>query len=149
MGMRTAAVALGVAVAVLSGCASVPTADPAADSAAKTFAAPAPGKAGVYVYRNESMGAAVKMDVFIDGRHLGETAAKTYFYAEVDPGIREVKGKAENESAQRFEAVAGRLYYFWQEVKMGVMFARNELKMVDEATGKAGVLESKLILPKP
>jgi hypothetical protein len=54
-------------------------------------------------------------------------------------------GKAENESRVGFDAVAGRLYYFWQEVKIGVMLARNAISQVDEASGKAGVTESKLI----
>jgi hypothetical protein len=35
--------------------------------------------------------------------------------------------------------------YVWQEVKMGVMYARNKLTLVDEATGKAGVNECSLI----
>jgi hypothetical protein len=41
--------------------------------------------------------------------------------------------------------VAGRLYYIWQEIKMGLGTARNELKLVDETTGRAGVMESKRI----
>jgi hypothetical protein len=146
--IRLSAFLLVVAVALVSGCASVPMADPAADTAAKSFSPP-PGKAGVYIFRNESMGAAVKMDVFLDGRKLGESAAKTYFYVPVDPGSHEVMGKAENESRVSFNAIAGRVYYFWQEVKMGVMLARNQLTQVDDAKGRAGVMESRLVSPAP
>ena len=39
----------------LVGCASVPMGDAKQDAALKTFSAPA-DKAGVYIYRNESMG---------------------------------------------------------------------------------------------
>ena len=46
----------------LFGCASVPMGDAKQDAALKTFSIPA-DKAGIYVYRNESFGAAVKMDV--------------------------------------------------------------------------------------
>jgi uncharacterized protein DUF2846 len=144
---RIAFFATAVTLAMLAGCASVPMADPAADSAAKGFSAPR-GKAGVYIYRNETYGAALKMDVLLDDRQLGETASKTYFYVEVEPGIHTVTGKAENDSSMKFNAVAGRLYYFWQEVKLGLIMARNELKLVDEATGRAGVMESKLISTK-
>jgi hypothetical protein len=137
--------AFAIAVTTLvAGCASVPMADPALDTSAKTFTAPR-DKAGVYIFRNEQIGAAIKMDVFLDGKRLGETAAKTYFYFEVEPGMHTIMGKAENESSMQFNAVAGRLYYFWQEVKMGLMMARNEVKPVDEATGRSGVLESKLV----
>ena len=132
--------------ALLSGCASVPMADPKMDVAAKSFAAPR-DKAGVYIYRNESMGAAIKMDVLLNGKPLGETAAKTYFYVEVEPGTHTVTGKSENESSVRFHALAGKLYYIWQEVTMGIMYARNSLKLVDDKEGRAGVLESQLIQP--
>ena len=141
---RLCAIAAIALVALLSGCASVPMADTKLDAAAKTFAAPA-GKAGVYVYRNETFGAAVKMDVFLDGKRLGDTVARSYFYAEVEPGTHAVMGKSENESEVRFHALAGKLYFIWQEVKMGLLYARNELKLVDEAVGRAGVTESNRI----
>ena len=112
---RVIGLSLAATVAVLTGCASVPEAPPAMDQAAKSFTAPK-DKAGVYVYRNELMGTAVKLDVYLDGKHLGETASKTYFYTEVEPGIRTVMGKGENESAVRFHALAGKLYYIWQEI---------------------------------
>jgi len=69
----------------LAGCASVPMGDAKQDAALKTFTVPT-DKAGIYIYRNESMGAAVKMDVAVDGTVIGQTAAKTYLYKEVTPG---------------------------------------------------------------
>lgn len=138
---------LAAAVVALAGCASVPEASPELDQAAKSFAAPR-DKAGVYVYRNETMGAAIKLHVLLDEKYLGETASKTYFYTEVEPGVHTVTGKAENDSSVRFHAVAGRLYYIWQEIKMGLFQPRNELRLVDEATGRAGVLESRRIATK-
>lgn len=146
MGTRSLLLTLVVAVAlVASGCASVPMADSSQDMTAKTFAAPR-DKAGVYIFRNETFGAAVKMDVLVDGTPIGETVAKSYFYVEVEPGIRTVTGKSENESSVRFHAVAGKLYFIWQEVKMGLLYARNELKLVDEKEGREGVLASQRIL---
>lgn len=138
---------LAAALVALAGCASVPEASPELDQAAKSFAAPR-DKAGVYVYRNETMGAAIKLHVLLDEKYLGETASKTYFYTEVEPGVHTVTGKAENDSSVRFHAVAGRLYYIWQEIKMGLFQPRNELRLVDEATGRAGVLESRRIATK-
>jgi hypothetical protein len=141
---KSVAIAAMALVTLLSGCATVPMADTRLDATAKTFAAPA-GKAGVYIYRNENFGAAVKMDVFLDGKRLGDTVAKSYFYAEIEPGTHAVVGKSENDSEVRFHALAGKLYFIWQEVKMGLLYARNELKLVDDAVGRAGVMESNRI----
>jgi hypothetical protein len=131
-------------VILASGCASVQMASPEQDAAAKSFAA-SPGMANIYVYRNESMGAAMKMPVALDGKLVGDTGAKTYLRLEVAPGSHTVTSKTENDSAVTVNAVAGRNYFLWQEVKMGLMSARSALQEVDEATGKAGVAECKLI----
>ncbi|HWT36997.1 MAG TPA: DUF2846 domain-containing protein [Paraburkholderia sp.] len=131
---------------VMSGCASVPMGDAQRDSALKTFNAPQ-DKAAVYVYRNENIGAAVKMDVSLDGKPIGKTAAKTYLYEEVAPGHHQLLSEAENNSTLDFDVVAGKAYYVWQEVKMGIMYARNKLQLVDDQTGQAGVKESKLTVP--
>ncbi len=127
----------------LVGCASVPMGDAKQDAAAKTFTAPT-DKAGVYIYRNESMGAAVKMDVDLDGTAIGQTVANTFLYKEVTPGKHTIVSKAENDDTIEIDAEPGKLNYVWQEVKMGVLYARTKLHLVDEAEGKKGVLETQL-----
>lgn len=129
---------------LLHGCATVPMADTQADAVAKTFKIN-PGKSGIYIYRDETFGAAIAMDVFIDGRPLGQTGAKTYFYIEVEPGPHKILSKAENDELLELNTLPGKLYYIWQEVKMGLLYARNKLQLVDEKTGQTGVMESKLI----
>ena len=134
---------LGVLLLAMAGCASVPMGDPQKDAALKTFSAPQ-GKAAIYVYRNESMGAAVKMSVTLDGQTLGDTLSKTYLYTEVDPGPHQLVSKSENDSTLNVDTVAGKNYYIWQEVKMGILSARSKLQVVDDKTGQDGVTESKL-----
>jgi hypothetical protein len=136
---------LAVAILALNlvGCATVTMGDDKQDAAFKTFTAPK-DKAGVYVYRNEGMGAAIKMDVSMDGQAIGQTAAHTYLYKEVAPGKHTFTSKAENESALEIDAKPGTLLYLWQEVKMGFGSARSKLQLVDQAQGQKGVLESKL-----
>ena len=140
--MKKLFVAAAIAVNLV-GCASVNMGSAQQDAAAKTFKAPA-DKAGIYIYRNESMGAAIKMDVAIDGQRVGETAAKTYLYKEVAPGKHTIESKAENTDKLDVDAKPGMLYFIWQEVKMGVLGARNKLSLVSEDAGKKGVNESKL-----
>lgn len=134
-------------VALLAGCASVPMGDPARDTQLKSFQA-VPGQVAVYVFRNESMGGAVKMDVIVNGRNIGETAANTFLFAEVPPGKVTVASKAENTDTVEFEAKAGDIVYVWQEVKMGLMFARTKLHVVPAEQGQKGVRETKLAVSK-
>jgi hypothetical protein len=140
---RAPAAAL-VCCVLVTGCASVPMAAPEADSAAKAFATD-PAKANVYIYRNESMGGAVTMKVLLDDQPVGATAAQTYIYRQVDPGTHVITSKAENDATLSLDAVAGQNYFVWQEVKMGLLSARSKLQLVDEAKGKAGVKECKLV----
>ncbi len=128
---------------IVSGCASVQMGDSQVDAKLKTFTPPK-DKAALYVYRNETFGAALKMTMLLDGKILGDTASKTYLYAELEPGKHRLISKTENDSVLDFEAIAGKIYYVWQEVKMGLWQARSQLQMMDEKTGQAGVLESQL-----
>ena len=113
------------------------------DAELKSFT-PKPGVAGLFIYRNETFGAAVRMDVEIDGKPIGQTAAKTYFYKEVAPGKHTVTSESENTDSIEVDTVAGKLYYIWQEVKMGFLYARTKLTLIGEEEGKKGVLESQL-----
>ena len=134
------------AVVLASGCASVEMASSEMDTSAKSYAVK-PNKANIYVYRNEVMGSALKMPVALNGRMVGDTASKTFLLLEVDPGSHTLVSKTENDATIKVDAVAGRNYFVWQEVKMGVFVARSNLQLVDEATGKAGVAECKMIQP--
>ena len=133
-----------IAASVMSGCASVPMASDEKDVAAKTFRVQ-PGKSNIYVYRNESMGGAVKMEIDLDGKQVGTTAAKTYLLLTVNPGKHTLVSHAESDDSLVVDTQAGKNHFVWQEVKMGVLYARSKLRPVDEQTGKTGVGECKLI----
>ena len=134
-----------LALAVLaSGCVSVPMASPERDSAAKTFTVK-PDKANIYVYRNETLGAAMKMPIVLNGKLVADTASMTYLLLEVPPGSHKLVSKTENDATLMLNADAGRNYFIWQEAKMGGFAPRSALHLVDESTGKAGIKECKLI----
>ena len=136
-------VLLAALVVSLVGCASVPMGDTRKDSTLKSFKGK-PDLAGVYIYRNETLGGAIRMDVEVDGKPLGQTAAKTYFYTELAPGKHLITSKSENSDTLEINALPGKLYYIWQEVKMGVLYARTKLHLIDDAEGQRGVLETQL-----
>lgn len=129
---------------LMSGCASVPMASTSADAQAKTFA-PVPDKAVLYIYRNETMGAAIKMPLLVDGMSVGDTAAHTYVRKELPPGEHTITSKTEKDATLTIDMLAGKIYYVWQEVKMGMFAARSALHQVDAEKGQKGVEESKLI----
>ncbi len=138
---------LAILALSLVGCASVQMGDPQKDVELKAFTAKS-DVAGIYVYRNESLGGAVRMDIDIDGKPLGQTMARNYLYKEVTPGWHMLTSKSENTDNIELNVVAGKLYYVWQEVKMGLMYARIKLHPVSDEEGKKGVLESQLVLSK-
>ncbi|GLS13038.1 MULTISPECIES: DUF2846 domain-containing protein [Hydrogenophaga] len=146
---RITLAALLLASAALTGCASVNLADAKEDAQRKTFAAPAADKAGIYIYRNETFGAAIKMPVVLDGQLIGETASKTYFYKEVTPGKHTVESLTEGkENKLEVETKGGTLTYIWQEVKMGMWAAASKLHLVGAEEGQKGVSESQLATPR-
>jgi hypothetical protein len=124
-------------------CASVPMASDASDLRAKKFQ-PVPGAALLYVYRNETFGYSVKMDVVLNDRLAGQTAAKTYLLVTLPPGLYRVESVAEATSTLEVAVEPGRIYFVWQEVKMGALYARSELHLVDDRTGMRGVNQCKL-----
>jgi PBP1b-binding outer membrane lipoprotein LpoB len=139
-----AAIALMV-VLLMSGCASVPMAGKSADAKAKQFVPSQDGTANLYIYRNEIIGSAIKMPVLIDGVEAGDTVAKAYIFKTLPPGSHTIVSKAENDSSLTVDMQAGQNYFVWQEVKMGVLYARSKLHLVTEETGEDGVRECGLI----
>ena len=143
--MRNLSAAIAaILFSLLSGCASVPMAPLDQDVKAKDFS-PILSKASLYIYRNESFGAAISMTVSVNEKVLGQTAAQTYFRLNLTPGKYSVGSHAENISSLPITLEAGRNYFVWQEVKMGLWMARSLLQQVDETIGRAGVMESRLI----
>ena len=125
---------------LLAGCATVPMAPADADRQAKTFATK-PDKSTIYVYRNESFGGRARMTVSLDGRVAGQSAPKTYFLWNVDPGRHEISSEAENVDTLTITTEPGKDYYVWQEAKVGVWGARSRLHLVDPDTGRKVVAE--------
>jgi len=134
-------------ILLAAGCATahVPMAPKDADAAAKQFPS-IPGKANVYIYRNEGGGGIVKFGIYVDGQPASQTAKYTYVNLQLEPGTHVIRGHAHNNSEVTLDAKAGEVYFIWQEVTLGSGFsASNEMRIVDAEAGKAGVRECKLV----
>jgi hypothetical protein len=121
----------------LAGCATVPMGEPGEDEALKRFAV-APDQAGLYVFRHPVAGAAVRMDLELDGAPLGKTIGGTYLFSALAPGRHTLVSRAENTDTLVFDVAAGELAFVRQDVRWGLMYARTKLQRVDEAEGSRG-----------
>ncbi|MCG7374171.1 MULTISPECIES: DUF2846 domain-containing protein [Pseudomonas] len=142
---KTMLCSAALAVALLSGCASVPMESADKDQALKTFPTPPADQAGLYIFRDSSMGPALKKTVKIDNQVVGETATKTYFYRLMNPGSHVLATESEfGDNTLTINALAGKNYYVRQSIKMGVFVGGAKLEQVSETEGQQGVQASKL-----
>ncbi len=133
--------------AFLFGCASVNKATPQADAEAKSFK-PNPNVSQVYLYRNETLGAALSMPVTVNGKLAGNTGANSYFKFDLPAGKHAFTSQGDG-SKLDLATENGKIYYVWQEVKMGMMSGGSKLQIVPEEVGKKGVLECTRIQANP
>lgn len=130
-------------IALLTGCAaSVPLASKEQDASSKAFKTSAT-MAGVYIYRdNSQFGKALTKRVSIDGVVIGETAPGVYFRKEVAPGEHTVATQAEfGENTLKFNAEAGKIYFFQQYMKWGTFQGSAGIQAVSEDVGRQSVLQ--------
>jgi hypothetical protein len=145
--MKNKLIISSVILMLLSGCASVPTADVAKTNAVKKFESPKSGNSGIYVYRKDSMvGGALKKDIYIDGKCVGESAPGVFFYSEVKGGQEHTIGTESEFSPNNLTIFTkeGQLYFVEQFIKMGVFVGGADVQSVGEEAGKEEVLKADL-----
>lgn len=140
---------IALSALVMTGCASVNMASKEESDKAKQFGAPSAGQAGLYVYRNSFVGKALKKDIWVDGKCLGESASDVFFYTQVEGGK---KHKVETESEFSPNALelfmeTGKNYFIRQFIKLGAFVGGADLEEIPEEQGKADV--TKLALAQP
>ena len=143
-----ATILLCLGLAALTGCASVPMASKEQDSASKTFAPPPADKSALYIFRNSFAGKVLKKLVSIDGKPIGQTANKVYFYNEITPGSHTVSTESEfGDNSIDFQAEGGKNYFARQYIKIGVFVGGAGIEMVSEEDGKKEVLQCERAQP--
>jgi hypothetical protein len=139
--MKKLAIAAVLTASVISGCATVPTESVEVTTKAKQFEAPSVGNAGIYVYRAGSLGGALKKDIFVNDKCLGQSAPDVFFYTEV-AGDKQHKLSTESEFSNNdlmLYTEPGKHYFIEQYIKMGVFVGGARLKQVDTLEGKSTV----------
>ncbi len=132
---------VAVTVSLTTGCTSVPMESKEKSELAKQYNSPSEGKAGLYVYRSGSFGGALKKDVWLNGKCVGETAPNMFFYEEIE-GNAEHKVSTESEFSSNdllVKTESGKNYFISQYIKMGVFVGGAGVELVDETKGKKQV----------
>ena len=139
--MKIVSVITITATLLISGCASVDMASKAESAKAKEFNPPSQGTAGVYIYRNSFVGKALKKDVWIDGKCIGESAPDVFFFTEVDGGKNHKVDSESEFSPNTLELMfeTGKNYFIRQFIKMGVFVGGAGLEQIPEEQGKKDV----------
>ena len=129
------------ATLLFSGCASVQMASKAESAKAKEFNAPSQGNAGVYLYRNSFVGKALKKDLWINGKCIGESAPDVFFYTEIEGGkLHKIDTESEfSPNTLELMLEAGKNYFIRQFIKFGVFVGGAGVEQVPEAQGKADI----------
>ena len=98
----------------------------------------------VYVVRPTMVGNKIQTKLGVDGTWLSVNRGNNYFYFTLAPGAHDFCSQAENRSVLSVTVEAGKTYYVQQKIRMGLMKARNELELLDEAEGKKGLAKTNL-----
>jgi hypothetical protein len=131
---KLALVVSALSVMFFSGCSTVPLEPKEMSESAKAFNAPPEGKSGLYVYRDSFVGQALKKDIWVDNKCLGETANAIFFYKDVE-GNKEHKLSTESEFSANnlsIQTKSGKNYFVRQYIKMGVFVGGAGLEVVEE-----------------
>lgn len=123
---------------MLSGCASVSLAPQQKSVEAKKFSTPENNKSGLYIYRDSFIGKMLKKDIYLDGKCIGETADKTFFYTQVEGGQTH-KISTESEFSPNDLSLftePGKNYFVRQYIKMGAFVGGAGLSESTETEGK-------------
>lgn len=127
-----------LASSLFAGCASVPMESTEKSDIAKKFNSPSDGNAGLYIYRSGSFGGALKKDIWLNEKCIGESAPNVFFFEEVQ-GDKEHKISTESEFSPNdlfLETDSGENYFIRQYIKFGVVVGGAGLELVDEEKGK-------------
>lgn len=144
--MNKTLLAMIATVFLFTGCASVPLAHQELSATSKQFKQPEQGKSGLYIYRAGGLGTAIKKDIKINGRCIGETAPNIFFHEEVASG-QEYTISTESEFSPndlKLQAKSGENYFIKQYIKPGLLVGGAGLKLVDNAQGQKAIQKLKL-----
>jgi len=133
---------------LLAGCSSfkgpVRLATAERDAEAKSFV-PVPGKASIYVYRNQGYMGNEVITVDVGSWAGGRTTGKTFLRVIADPGEYVVAARGDETEELPIDIEGDRLYFIKLRVRPAPVTANASLQLVDDTEGMAGVRQCRLV----
>jgi hypothetical protein len=126
----------------LAGCAPLPPSP--ADIQAKRFEH-VPGKAVIYLVRDDPDISREVSTVMLDDNMMGSTYPGTYFRWVVEPGRHQIRGYAGDNGSFTLDAAPDRMYFIQQSVSRMFGFAQSFFRPVPEPYGRAVALRGELV----
>jgi hypothetical protein len=137
----------------VSGNRPMATADAARRTAALAFTVP-PGGAAIYIYRPSLIGGLAGLDVFVDGRPLGQIKSHCFMTVAVTPGHHSVGGKLPRQAdgtedgrgttTTEFDVAEGKfaaVRLSWSVVKGAVLENMTDLEDAKRSMAQAKMVE--------
>jgi hypothetical protein len=134
----------------LCACASVPMAPSNWDATAKTFQAPPPDRAYVYVYRNQALPPQVRTKLFLDRQPAGTIVRYTFALLPVRPGHHTLVAEGESKDVvQPIDVRGGESVFVWLEIQGSGSGPAPVLHLVPQEEGREWVPGCNLIAFPP
>jgi hypothetical protein len=133
--------AVGLALAVLGACGSVPHAPAAEDAAAKAFGPPAADQGALYLYRESAFAGPVLITASVGQRQLGQLAPDTYFRVDLPPGAYNLRcNTSEVARVLSVQLDPGQIRFVEIAARHGINDARCAIFEVEAGKGRSAIM---------
>lgn len=131
---------------LLTGCAKTSMESQEKSDQAKKFINPTKTESGLYIYRDQGFfGAALKKNLYVDDKFIGESAPNVFFHKIVKAGKHKISTESEfGNNDLNITTEGGKNYFIRQYIKWGVFVGGANLAQVSEEKGKAAIQKLKL-----
>jgi len=135
---------VGIALAILAGCAS----GPGFKDVSSKIPPVSVDNGRIFFYRVAAMGAAVQPDVMLNKQKVGSAVPQGFFYADRPAGDYEVTTTTEIKKSLTFHLDAGQIRYVRLNIGMGFFVGHVYPELVEDSAGSREIEKTKSITKK-
>lgn len=133
-------VVIGILI-LLGGCAS----GPKFKEAFSSFSQQSPDKGRIYFYRDSALGFAIQPKVKLNGKVIGKSTPKGFFYVDREPGNYEVLTSTEVDRKLSLTLAAGQVRYVKFNISLGFFAGHVYPELIDPKVGMEEIKECSYI----
>jgi hypothetical protein len=141
MHLKSSLLYFGMALALLSGCAT----GPKYPEVAPKFGVLAADHGRVFIYRATAMGAAVQPEVRLNGEVIGKATPRGFFYVDRSPGHYEMMTSTEVDRKLTFTLEPGQTRFVRLDISIGFFVGHVYPELVDVSVGETEIQDCSYI----